>query len=243
MKAAEGRRAGHGRRWLRPLAAAWPAAAVALAVLWPAVLGAAPLSSAAPPTTVPARLVGQVPLYSQLASLPVTIGGQRYVTRWTSCGPVTLAMVLNYGRLGPRPQAVVQYAAAAGLYLPGDPEKVFTSPADLARIATHYGLPTWGNVTAGEAAAGVLLREKLARDLPVIIDGTVAMRAGRGTSAHFVVVVAYDGADVTVNDPYTGGSGGSVRRIAMRDFYWAWQHNSDAPRHDGGGWWMTVSPK
>ena len=83
----------------------------------------------------------------------------------------------------------------------------------------------------------------LSRNLPVIVDVTVALRAKRGTSAHFVVVTGMDAEDVYVNDPYTGGTGGSTRTITFKDFFWAWQHNSDAARNNGGGWWMTVIPK
>jgi predicted double-glycine peptidase len=194
-------------------------------------------------TPVSIHLSSEVPVYSQLTTLPVKIGGKTVNTKWSSCGPASLAMVLNYQRTGPTPQDIVDYAFGAGLYRPGDPEKVYASPENLYNTATNYGMPVAGNVTTDEKAAQALLREKLSSNLPVIVDVTVALRTQGGTTAHFVVVTGTDANDVYVNDPYTGGTGGSSRTIPFKDFFWAWQHNSDAARNSGGGWWMTVIPK
>ena len=184
-----------------------------------------------------------IPVYSQLTTLPVIIGGRRVNTKWSSCGPTALAMVLNYQHTGPTPQDIVDSAFGAGLYRPDDPGRVYTSPENLYIIATNYGMPVSGNVTTDDKAAQARLREMLSRNLPVIVDVTVALRAKGGTSAHFVVVTGMDAEDVYVNDPYTGGTGGSSRTITFKDFFWAWQHNSDVARNNGGGWWMTVIPK
>jgi predicted double-glycine peptidase len=195
------------------------------------------------PTPVPSSIhLSGVPLYSQLTTRPVTIVGKSVTTKWSSCGPTALAMILNYQRAGPTPQDLVDYAVGAGLYLPHDPQKVYTSPQNLYRAATNYGVPTSGNVTKDDTSAQALLREKLSHNLPVIVDVTVELVAGGGKAAHFVVVTGIDSGHVYVNDPYSGGTGGTFRTIPWKDFFWAWQNNSDAPKHNGGGWWMTVSP-
>ena len=94
-------------------------------------------------------LLAEVPLYSQLDNDGV---------EWTSCGPTSLAMALNYCGRGPLPQEVIAYATShAGrdgepLYKPHDPAKVFTSPQHLYEIAQHYGNPVQGWVTDNENA-------------------------------------------------------------------------------------------
>ena len=136
-----------------------------------------------PPTpaldSLPISLSG-IPLYSQLTTMPVIIGGRRVDTKWSSCGPTSLAIVLNYQHTGPTPQDIVDSAIGAGLYRPDDPEKVYTTPENLYIIATNYGMPSSGNVTTDEKAAQALLREILSRNLPVIVDVTVALRSPLG---------------------------------------------------------------
>ena len=181
-------------------------------------------------------LLTAVPLYSQLDN----VGAE-----WTSCGPTSLAMALNYRGAATTPRAVVDYATTHNgqdgkpLYLPHDPAKVFTSPQHLYEIAAHYGDPVqgWATDTAGAQAK---LRELLAGDLPVIVDVTVSLARDRSIAAHFVVVtgIAADNT-VYVNDPYGEGLGGQRRAVAWEDFYWAWQNNGDG--HVGGhGWWMVA---
>jgi uncharacterized protein YvpB len=178
----------------------------------------------------------KVPLYSQLDNVG---------TEWTSCGPTSLAMALNYYREGPMPQAVVDYATGhtgqdgERLYKPHDPARVFTSPQHLYEIAQHYGDAVQGWATDRESAR-TKLRELLADDLPVIVDVTVSISEHGSTAAHFVVVTGIDANDtVYVNDPYGEGLGGQRRAVAWEDFYWAWQNNGDG--HVGGhGWWMVA---
>jgi hypothetical protein len=156
-------------------------------------------------------------------------------------------MALNYGVSGPTPQAVVRYAMShlgkdeKPLCLPRDPQRVFTPPVNLYEIALYYGHPQMGWVT-DEEEAQARLRELLSRDLPVIVDVTVAMRRNESNAAHFVVVTGI-GADnsVYVNDPYGRGTGGKRLSVTWEDFYWAWQHNSDGPV-GGRGWWMVSVP-
>ena len=181
-------------------------------------------------------LLAEVPLYSQLDNVG---------TEWTSCGPTSLAMTLNYHRAGPSPQAIVDYATShtgqdgEPLYKPHDPAKVFTSPQHLYEIAQHYGEPVQGWATDGENAQ-IKLRELLADDRPVIVDVTVAIAKNGSTAAHYVVVTGIDAhGTVLVNDPYGEGLGGQRRAVAWEDFYWAWQNNGDG--HVGGhGWWMVA---
>ena len=181
-------------------------------------------------------LLTEVPLYSQLDN----VGAE-----WTSCGPTSLAMALNYHGEGTTPQAVVDYATThtgqdgEQLYKPRDPAKIFTSPQHLYEIAEHYGEPVQGWVTDSENAQ-MKLRELLADDLPVIVDVTVSIAKNGSTAAHFVVVTGIDADDtVYVNDPYGEGRGGQLRAKAWEDFHWAWQNNGDG--HVGGhGWWMVA---
>ena len=193
-------------------------------------------SGAATASALDALLAGPVPLYSQLDNLGA---------EWTSCGPTSLAMVLNYRRAGPTPQGVVDYATShtgqdgEPLYKPHDPAKVFTSPQHLYEIAGHYGDPVQGWATDKESARRQL-RELLGDDLPVIVDVTVSISKNGSTAAHFVVVTGIDAGDtVYLNDPYGGGVGGQRRAVAWEDFYWAWQNNGGG--HIGGhGWWMVA---
>jgi uncharacterized protein YvpB len=181
-------------------------------------------------------LLAEVPLYSQLDNDGV---------EWTSCGPTSLAMALDYCGRGPLPQEVIAYATShAGrdgepLYKPHDPAKVFTSPQHLYEIAQHYGNPVQGWVTDNENARQQL-RVLLADGLPVVVDVTVALTENRSTAAHFVTVTGMGSDDtVYVNDPYGEGLGGRLRSVAWEDFYWAWQNNGDG--HVGGhGWWMVA---
>ncbi len=181
-------------------------------------------------------LLTEVPLYSQLDN----VGAE-----WTSCGPTSLAMALNYHGEGTTPRAVVDYATShtgqdgEQLYKPRDPAKVFTSPQHLYEIAGHYGDPVQGWVTDSESAQAKL-RKLLADGLPVVVDVTVSLRRDGSTAAHFVVVTGIDAEDtVYVNDPYGEGLGGQRRAVAWEDFYWAWQNNGDG--HVGGhGWWMVA---
>ena len=181
-------------------------------------------------------LLTAVPLYSQLDN----VGAE-----WTSCGPTSLAMTLNYLGQETTPQVVVDYATTHTgtdgelLYKPRDPAKVFTSPQHLYEIAGHYGEPTQGWVTSREEAQAAL-RALLNGGLPVIVDVTVSLAKGGSTAAHFVVVTGIDAeGTVYVNDPYGGGLGGQRRAVAWEDFYWAWLNNGDG--HVGGhGWWMVV---
>lgn len=180
--------------------------------------------------------LAEVPLYSQLDNVG---------TEWTSCGPTSLAMALNYRGLGTTPQAVVDYATThtgqdgEQLYKPHDPAKVFTSPQHLYEIAAHYGDPAQGWATEGDSAQ-TKLRELLAGDQPVIVDVTISIARGGSTAAHFVVVTGIDASGtVYVNDPYGEESGGLRRAVAWEDFHWAWQNNGDG--HVGGhGWWMVA---
>jgi uncharacterized protein YvpB len=177
-----------------------------------------------------------VPLYSQLDN----VGAE-----WTSCGPTSLAMALNYLGEDITPQAVVDYATThtgqdgEQLYKPHDPAKVFTSPQHLYEIAQHYGNPVQGWATDGESGQAKL-RELLADGLPVIVDVTVSIAENGSTAAHFVVVTGIDAdGTVYVNDPYGEGLGGQRRVVPWEDFYWAWQNNGDG--HVGGhGWWMVA---
>jgi uncharacterized protein YvpB len=181
-------------------------------------------------------LLTAVPLYSQLDNLGV---------EWTSCGPTSLAMALNYRGEGTTPQAVVEYATShtgrdgEQLYKPRDPAKVFTSPQHLYEIAGHYGDPVQGWATDRESGQAKL-RELLSDDLPVIVDVTVSISKNGSAAAHFVVVTGIDAnGTVYVNDPYGEGLGGQHRALAWEDFYWAWQNNGDG--HVGGhGWWMVA---
>jgi uncharacterized protein YvpB len=183
-----------------------------------------------------AVLLAEVPLYSQLDNVGV---------EWTSCGPTSLAMALNYRGAGTTPRAVVYYATTHNgqdgkrLYLPHDPAKVFTSPQHLYEIAQHYGDPVQGWATDSESAQATL-REFLADGLPVIVDVTVPIARNGSTAAHFVIVTGIDAdSTVYVNDPYGEGRGGQRRTVAWEDFFWAWQNNGDG--HVGGhGWWMVA---
>jgi uncharacterized protein YvpB len=180
--------------------------------------------------------LAEVPLYSQLDNAAV---------EWTSCGPTSLAMVLNYYLDGPSPQAIIEYATShVGqdgelLYKPHDPDKVFTSPRHLYEIAQHYANPAQGWVLDDEGARQQL-RALLADGLPVVVDVTVALAKNGSTAAHFVAVTGIDADNtVYVNDPYGQGWGGQRRAVAWEDFYWAWQNNGDG--HIGGhGWWMVA---
>ena len=124
-------------------------------------------------------LLAAVPLYSQLDN----VGAE-----WTSCGPTSLAMVLNYHAAGTTPRAVIDYATShtgrdgEQLYKPRDPVKVFTSPQYLYEIAQHYGDPVQGWATDRESAQ-TKLRELLAGDLPVIVDVTVSISRNGSTSS------------------------------------------------------------
>jgi len=181
-------------------------------------------------------LLAEVPLYSQLDNVGV---------EWTSCGPTSLAMALNYDVDGPSTQVIVDYAIGhvgqdgEQLYKPHDPAKVFTSPQHLYEIAQHYGNPVQGWVTDDEDALQQL-RVLLAEGLPVVVDVTVALAQNGSTAAHFVTVTGIDFNDtVYVNDPYGQGWGGQRRAVAWEDFYWAWQNNGDG--YVGGhGWWMVA---
>jgi uncharacterized protein YvpB len=179
---------------------------------------------------------GQVPLYSQLDNVG---------TEWTSCGPTTLAMALNYSAIGPSPQEIINYAVnqtgqdGTPLYIPRDPEQVYTSPQHLYEMAEQYGRPQAGWV-ADEKEAADKLRALLNDDLPVIVDVTVSLSRYGTTAAHFVLVTGIDEDNtVTVHDPYGAGRGAQVRTVSWEDFYWAWQNNSDG-RVGGHGWWMVV---
>jgi hypothetical protein len=183
-----------------------------------------------------AVLLAAVPLYSQL---------DNEGARWTSCGPTSLAMALNYHGADTTPRAVIDYATThtgqdgEQLYKPHDPARVFTSPQHLYEIAAYYGDPIQGWATDQESAQ-VKLRELLAGDLPVIVDVTVPIAKGGSTAAHFVVVTGIDADNtVYVNDPYGEGLGGQRRAVAWEDFHWAWLNNGDG--HVGGhGWWMVA---
>jgi uncharacterized protein YvpB len=180
--------------------------------------------------------LAEVPLYSQLENVRA---------KWTSCGPTSLAMALDYHGQGPSPQEVIAYATShvgqdgEPLYKPHDPAKVFTSPQHLYEIAQHYGEPVQGWAT-DNTSAQTKLRELLTDDLPVIVDVTVALAKNGPTAAHFVTVTGIDAdSTVYVNDPYGEGRGGQRRAVAWEDFYWAWQNNGDG--HLGGhGWWMVL---
>lgn len=187
-----------------------------------------------------AVLVAEVPLYSQLDN----VGAE-----WTSCGPTSLAMALNYRGAGTTPRAIIDYATTHNgqdgkpLYLPHDPAKVFTSPQHLYEIAQRYAEPVQGWET-DSARAQATLRALLADGLPVIVDVTVPLVRGGSSSAHFVVVTGINADNtVHVNDPYGEARGGQRRVVAWEDFFWAWQNNGDG--HVGGhGWWMvSESPR
>jgi uncharacterized protein YvpB len=182
---------------------------------------------------------GRVPLYSQLDNVG---------TEWTSCGPTSLAMALNYLGSGPTPQEVIAYAVGNRgqdnrlLYEPRDPDRIYTSPQHLYEIAEHYGRPQVGWVT-DEIEAQEKLREFVNEDLPVIVDVTVSLSQNGSTAAHFVLVTGIDRDNtVYVHDPYGEGQGGRVRAVSWEDFYWAWQNNSDGSV-GGYGWWMVVQPE
>lgn len=177
-----------------------------------------------------------VPLYSQLDNVG---------TEWTSCGPTSLAMALNYLERGPTAQEIIEYAVShsgqdgAPLYEPHDPDRIFTSPHHLYEMAAFYGRPQAGWI-ADERGAEGKLRVLLNQDLPVIVDVTVSLSRSGSTSAHFVLVTGI-GTDntVTIHDPYVEGQGAQVRTVSWDEFYWAWQNNSDG-NIGGHGWWMVV---
>jgi hypothetical protein len=79
----------------------------------------------------------------------------------TSCGPTAFTMAWNYlhNDRAMQLQDVIDTAIASGWYLPDDPTKVYTSPANLFNLASHYAsannlpAPTAGNVDINDPAA------------------------------------------------------------------------------------------
>ncbi len=196
-----------------------------------------------PPSPRPpaVHLRGKPPVFSQLNN---AVGMQ-----YTSCGPTTYAMGATYSYgTNFNPQTVAQFAADQGWYLPNDPKGVYTSPANMYKIAKHYAKqqghpsPKTGNITSS-AQAQDLLREQLRRDRPVIVDVTTRFEQ-QPAPAHFVLVTGID-SDGTVyfNDPLTetdaGYVGGTARSTSWENFWWSWWNNNDANK-TGNGWWMVL---
>ncbi len=208
-----------------------------------------------------------VPLYSQLDNRGAPL------VPWTSCGPTSQAMLWDYWRYEQGlslqgSQGVVDYAKSRGLYIPNDPERVYTSPASMVAIA--QGLLEvmeeesdkddiemtieWGHAPADPERAQEWLKDWLGRGYPMIVDVTTLTKRDAAASAHFVLVtgVSSEG-NVYFHDPYSGGDlngdglidlkelGATRREVSWSDFYWAWMHNSDA-RVGGAGWWLLFRP-
>jgi hypothetical protein len=183
--------------------------------------------------------------FSRLQNEPVQLQVPVFQqSRGTSCGEAVIAMTYNYAYPATpiTEQQVIEFATASGYFTEDMPP--FTSPANMVRIAEHYAenVSTGTVLSAGQGLA--LLRERLGRGEPVIID-VLSDFTDPQSEAHFIVVtgISVDSARsntvlVHYNDPLTGTQ--KVDDWVGDQGVWnAWRTNGDP---GGPGWWMVISP-
>ena len=83
--------------------------------------------------------------------------------------------------------------------------------------------------------------------MPTITSALGPAQAQTSVTAHFVAMVGIDEQNaLSVVDPYSQGTGGSVRTVDWADFWWGWMNNNDGTPAPGGidyggqGWWMVL---
>jgi hypothetical protein len=159
----------------------------------------------------------------------------------TSCGEAVIAMAYNYAypETTMEERVILTYAEMQGYYT--EMKAPFTSPANMVKITHHY-TKNYSTGTVSNSDQGLtLLREKLQRGTPVIID--VFARLDNPTSgAHFILVTGVSVAPdnkyaITVyyNEPLTGKNRSSPW-FGDEGIWNAWRHNSDP---GGSGWWLS----
>jgi hypothetical protein len=180
-------------------------------------------------------------LQNEPINLPVPVLKQ---SRGTSCGEAVIAMTYNYAYPSTpiTEQAVIEYATANGYFTEDLPP--FTSPANLVKIADYYAdnISTGTVFSSGQGLS--LLREKLQKGEPVIID-VLSNFADPESEAHFIVVtgISVDAARnnavlIHYNDPLTGMP--KVDDWEGSYGVWnAWWTNGDP---GGPGWWLVIPP-
>jgi hypothetical protein len=168
-----------------------------------------------------------------------------------SCGETAFVMDWNYTHPDTplNLTSVISNATRQGWYLPGDPAKVFTSPAHMADMANYYAahnnIPEAevGRVT-GSQEGWMLLFSRMMLGQPVVVDVTTVM-GDTGSAAHFVVVtgVSLIDGEIYYNDPYgyiALGEHEPAQQHADWDIFWhSWSENGDAGGQ-GNGWYMIV---
>jgi predicted double-glycine peptidase len=173
-----------------------------------------------------------VPIYNQLKN------DNAY--RITSCGPTALAMVINYYSDDDLNLSyIIQFSVQEGLYIPQDPNKIYTSPENLYKLAKKYTYAETGNfdLNSENEAKQFIYNKCYNHNQPVIVDVGFGLRRGGSKAAHFVVVTDIDeDGYVHINDPWNGDR----KIVAWDDFYWAWQNNTDK-NVNGQGWWLTIT--
>jgi hypothetical protein len=114
----------------------------------------------------------------------------------------------------------------------------------MVKIAKYYtgDVSTGTVISAGQGLS--LLRQKLSRGEPVIID-VLSNFSDLESEAHFVVVtgisvdtVRANAVIIHYNDPLTGTTE-SADWSGSQGLWKAWRTNGDP---GGGGWWLMISP-
>jgi hypothetical protein len=165
-------------------------------------------------------------------------------SKTTSCGEAVIAMAYDYAypETAQNERAILSYAEMQGYYT--ETKAPFTSPANMVKITQHY-TKNFSTGTVRNSDKGLaLLKEKLQKGNPVIID--VTARLDDPTSgAHFILVTGISVASgnkyaimIYYIDPLTGKNKSSPW-FGDEGIWNAWLHNSDP---GGSGWWLSIPP-
>jgi hypothetical protein len=194
-----------------------------------------PMSQVGTPSLEPN--LTDVPLYQQPTS--ETCGEAAFVMAWNYAHPDQM-LDLN---------TVIALAIQNGWYIPGDPVGVYTSPAHMQEMASHYATqnnaltPGTGQMV-DEQQALLFLFSQIIMGRPVVVDVNTII-GDTQSGAHFVVVTGIsliDG-EIEYNDPY-GYIGptehqADKKRERWTTFWESWRNNGD-DNNKGNGWYMVV---
>ncbi len=160
--------------------------------------------------------------------------------RETTCGPTALTMILNAYGIPVTKNDVAKYAYDNKLYLPHDPNKVFTSPEDLAKLARYFVRIHKGMTYRVESGSTTYeyLKERVNSGTPVIVDlriGAGVQISATGGGSHFAVVERIENGTVYLKNPYDGSQSSVTETL----FKGAWE---DVPRDNVKSWYLLIKP-
>ena len=162
----------------------------------------------------------------------------------TSCGEAVIAMAYNYSHPETtlKERAILSYAEMQGYYT--ETKAPFTSPANMVKITRHFIKNYSTGVVSNSDQGLMLLKEKLQKGNPVIID-VFAQLDDPASGAHFILVTGISVAPdnkyaimIHYNEPLTGTNRSSPW-FGDEGIWNAWRRNSDP---GGSGWWLSFPP-